>query len=538
MVIVFSFATLLRFHIPPIPFTTDDSIGYLGVPLQVFERHTFQSIGRGIVYPGFLTLILLVFKSVNYIPVIQHLMGIGAGILLVCSWNKLYRLFLADYGGRLKKTFYYSMGVLTLSVFLLSCWPIFIEHWTHPESITAFLLMFLLYSFVKVVEVLKGAHIQCISFLRISFFVNLFFVVNFLLYVFQPRWGFSFALCLLAICVFVYLLPGHSIKKGVFLGVLPVLICIFAIHTPNQLFTKDDLNAQISGLSRVFASSQNYISLEMEKDANDPGFEKYDRGFLTAMIEQYHLSKNRELVKSYGSQWFPTLGYNLDYLVGGPMRQIMESYFQKDASKFNDFYRYYILRSIVNHPVMFSSRVLGELSLFYVQKKRYPWNYGMPVIESWRQTENTLEGFKKFFANKIFFDYYYNTNHALQLRINLDSYYLRPVGAILKFYNDVYSIVIVLFLLSLAWAYLSKEKALFHFGLNGVFLYLIVFGIMLTVAAAHTIWYERYVYDPFALILFSESFGLAYVILCAWSVGSNLVAASREKGVSHCSSVD
>ena len=260
LLMVFSFAALLRFYIPPVPFTGPDSIGYLGVPFHFLETNLFQgNSGRGIVYPAFLTAILLLFKSVKYVPLIQHLTGLAAGVLFLVSWNGLYRVFLPGeehpWGWRV----YASLGIITATLFLLAPGSVMIEHWTHPESITSFLLILFFYGYVKLIEALREER-KAGAF----FYFNFCFVLNFLLFVFQPRWGFGLITVFLALGVLWFLIRENRGKKGLVLLAIPVSICVVGIYLPDRIFTSQDLAYKTNGLKTIFSSNQNAISLRME----------------------------------------------------------------------------------------------------------------------------------------------------------------------------------------------------------------------------------------------------------------------------------
>jgi len=350
---------------------------------------------------------------------------------------------------------------------------------------------------------------------KVYFFINLFFVFNFVIFIYQPRWGFGLFLCLFVLFILISSVPSKWYKKIVFLVVLPLSICFLAVYIPNERYIQYDIYSKTNGLKTIFSSNQNFICLEIEKDINDPAFQKYDKKFLRAIIEQYHLAKDKELVKPYGIQWYPTLGYNLDYLLFGPREKILESYFGRDDKKYNGFFRYYILRSIVKHPVMFFSKVFKELSLFYFDGEKYPL-IRPALIDNWHYSETILEFFKTLFTTKMFLDYYNNIKYIQKFKIDMSFYPITLPNLFLQFYSIVYSWVLVLFLLALIVSYFLIRKKLFHFGLNGLFLYLITFFILLTLAASHTV-NARYIADLFILILFGGSFGISYVVLSLWN---------------------
>src|SRR6516164_1175239 len=81
-------ALFFRFELPQQPFIDGDVGGYLVPALLQLTHGNFQHLGgRSFVYPGFIYLILLVFKDFRAITLIQHLMGVASGGVLLVCWN-------------------------------------------------------------------------------------------------------------------------------------------------------------------------------------------------------------------------------------------------------------------------------------------------------------------------------------------------------------------------------------------------------------------------------------------------------------------
>jgi hypothetical protein len=405
--------------------------------------------------------------------------------------------------------------VIAAFLYLFSYYPIAIEHWTHPESITAFMLMFLFYVYLKIIEMLKGKEVETHLF-KVSFLINLFFVWNFVIFIYQPRWGFGLLLCLSVLFILIRMVPAKWYRKTFFLIILPFFICLLGVYNPNETYTQHDISSKITGFKTIFFSNQNFICLEIERDIDDPGFQKYDKNILKAIRDQYHLAKDKELVRGFGIGWYPTLGYSIDYLMWGPLERILEDSFGHDEIKYNEFFRYYIIRSILRHPIMFFSKVFKELSLFYFGIVKYPL-ISPSLLENWHYSENALKVFETFFTKKIFLEYYNNIKYIQKLKIDMSFYPINMMNFFLKILGDLFFMILIFFHIALLTAYFMKKKNMFYFGLNGLFLYLITFAIYFTVAASLSL-QPRYINDPFILLLFGEFFAISYIILLLWEV--------------------
>src|SRR5438309_5650045 len=90
--LLFAGAVWLRFSLPLDPIADPDTWGYLSPALNKLLGAGFVHQGRNFVYPAFLFFLLRVFGDFRAIAIVQHLLGLGAGALLLVTWRRL-RLF-------------------------------------------------------------------------------------------------------------------------------------------------------------------------------------------------------------------------------------------------------------------------------------------------------------------------------------------------------------------------------------------------------------------------------------------------------------
>src|SRR5215471_10057778 len=143
VVILFGLAAWKRFTLPFDPIADPDTWGYLSPALRKLTGAPFgHTSGRNFIYPGFLYLLLRVFRYFRAITVAQHLLGLAAGEMLLLTWYRV-RVFLAR--PRVPLGFFYVIGLVAAATLLLASEPMHFERQLRPEGVSAFLFSINLY---------------------------------------------------------------------------------------------------------------------------------------------------------------------------------------------------------------------------------------------------------------------------------------------------------------------------------------------------------------------------------------------------------
>src|SRR5207237_10587450 len=98
--------------------------------------------GRNFIYPGFVYLLLHLFRDFRAITAAQHVLGLAAGAILLLTWHRA-RTFLAR--PRLSRGFYYAIGLVAAAIFLVASEQVHFEMQLRPEGVCAFLFSVNLY---------------------------------------------------------------------------------------------------------------------------------------------------------------------------------------------------------------------------------------------------------------------------------------------------------------------------------------------------------------------------------------------------------
>jgi hypothetical protein len=139
-----------RLRFPQEPLIDSDVDAFLGPAMPALTGHGFQhSAGVSFVYPGFLYLILGVFRNFRAISIIQHLLGLAAGGILLACWNRSLSLIKKPVTSTLICRL---LGLLVAALFLFDTSVIRLEHAIRPDAIFPFfaaLRMFLNIQFIR-----------------------------------------------------------------------------------------------------------------------------------------------------------------------------------------------------------------------------------------------------------------------------------------------------------------------------------------------------------------------------------------------------
>src|SRR4026208_2233 len=122
LALVFAGAIWQRFKLPLDPIADPDTWGYLSPALRKLTGAEFgHTNGRNFIYPGFLYLLLRVFRDFRAITVAQPFLGLLAGGILVLTWRRA-RVFVPN--PRVGHAVQAGLGLLAAAIFLLASEPI------------------------------------------------------------------------------------------------------------------------------------------------------------------------------------------------------------------------------------------------------------------------------------------------------------------------------------------------------------------------------------------------------------------------------
>src|SRR5438067_4001225 len=351
---LFAWAAWLRFSLPLDPIADPDTWGYLSPALNKLLGAGFVHQGRNFVYPAFLFFLLRVFGDFRAIAIVQHLLGLGAGALLLVTWRRL-RLFIPD--SRLNPFVHDGMGLIAAAIFLIAGEPIRAEMQLRPEAVCAFLLS-----------------------------VNVYFAIGFIARTFvEPRrpavwFGIWTALTTILLCsvkpsfVFIGLIPllpvgffflrRNWLWQKIALGSGAVIVATLLV-LPEYFLSRDDDLSRAFLPTTLFVVHADLIRDQMADDLARTATLPYPRDWLSRVHDQLSAEIAQSAVVDRGL--YPSLGFCPDYLMynENSIAARLAREFNYDMRAVSEFYRFYYWRTWRQRPFQMMKKVVRQMAIFY-----------------------------------------------------------------------------------------------------------------------------------------------------------------------------
>jgi len=303
LLLVFAYAAYLRFWGNPISIYLDfDAPGYMLPVLDFLNDGTLSSYdGRAYPYPLFLLVVLAVFKNLNAVVVIQHILALGGGLVFVFLANAAGSQFKQH---RRISVVFSGISLLVISMVLFNGHLILFEKSLRPEGLLMPYLSGMALSF-RLLTHNKAP--------RFYLLLTMFF--SFLGMLLWPRFVLSF-IVFSAFSVGVFVKHKQDIKIRPYLLMALALVGVIAVvRLPETLFRQKS-----DGIYRYFVFQQFFYSnahaVYKQLDRNNSPLARY--AHVDALVKE-------EIAKTRGSEnavSFPVLGYDVDklqYETAGPV---------------------------------------------------------------------------------------------------------------------------------------------------------------------------------------------------------------------------
>lgn len=501
--LLFLTAFIVRFNLINVPFSGPDTIGYLGVALQYIESQHFTQIAeRSYPYPLFLTGLLHI-KFIGIITIIQHLFGLFAGFLFLLIARKINKEYLEL--SFLLNVFYWLFSSFVLFILLFNEWTINIEHHTHPESLTNIMMMLLIYTYLKFYENLSTRY-------AIFFYATLFFMLNYLFFIFQPRYGIN--VILISLIYLFLLVKTNNIKKVFLIFIVSCFSTFVLLILPFSEFsnkTKSNINLKAA----IFFHNIKIIEPIIKMELNNKQLSFNEKNLLLSILEDYDEAKKES--NNYGTGFNKSLGFNTDYFNKTYYR--LFDFYADDVIK---FYDYYIIKAIKNDPFGLINKIIIEFKYFYNDDVLF--EHSTSKKDLYKYSYDTISGFKSHFPNsKIlneyinYLDYLRNTEYSSSFDDTFGFVYKTSI-IIKKLYMYVSIIFVIFFIFNF-----FKDKFYYKFSLILLLLFSIQLGFNITISIFNTNSVSRYISDQFIIITISEIMAIFFILLIVFKYLNKLV---------------
>lgn len=344
--------------------------GYIEPAVNFFENGFFRHMkGRSFIYPGFLFIILLMFKNFSFISIIQHFLGIIAGLILLYSWNKTI-VFISNKNLKLLHRF---LSLLLLSFYLFNTFYLKMENSMMRESIFALIYSLNIMFFIKFILKIKNnqsPYFQGFMTILLSYFT----------FIYQPSWGFNIFVSLFAVII-TFIVFNKKKKNDYYKNIIyyfiimPLFFAFVFFYTPEKIMGSIDTKTKTFGSGTFFFTHLNVIEEEIVRDIMDPEFKKYDKKLLKMILDM----KEKHTVKTGN---FSKIGYDFNKLFWGETSHNVNLYFNNNVRDIKSFYDYYFKKSIMKHPFKYLNKIFIEISDYYINRK-IAYNRSFDFQSSW-----------------------------------------------------------------------------------------------------------------------------------------------------------
>ena len=354
-----------RFQLPQAPIIDPDIEGYLGPAISALAGKPFLHLtGRSFPYPGFVYLILRIFGDFRAIALVQHLLGLGAGVLVLLSWNAAGALVPS---GGIPKPVYRMLGLAPAYIYLGSATAISFEHQIRPEAIFSFLAI--LNIWISFLFIDRRFLRRDPSFVWLGA-GNVFLAC--LIYLAKPSFGFAVLFCTLPVWISL-LRPGATLRQKTWLAAAAILPALLLLFLPEHILKSRDKWGGLFLPETLICVHASIVAQQMTEDLANNAPLPYPKEVVEAASQL--LSTELEKASHITSpKAYPSLGYNPDYLMYDDsfcirLQQAMHWSNEEMARFCMTYYR----RALLGHPGAMAEKTKRQLALFYNPKNPAYW---------------------------------------------------------------------------------------------------------------------------------------------------------------------
>jgi len=353
VVLIFLWATWLRFFLPLEPLTDKDTWTYLSPALGKLIGGGFGHVpyGRSFVYPGFVYFLLRFLRDFRAIAIVQHLLGLFAGGLLLLTWRRA-RIFLSD--PKLPPGGYDALGLLAVAAFLLASGPIHFEMKLRPEALGVFLVSVNLYAITcfGVYCFIENRPTAAVAYGIMSVLSAL------LMADVKPSFVFVSIISMFPVALFFFM--RRSIWQKAALGCGTALSVVLLL-VPEHFFSRSDPVSRWYLPTQLFVIHANLIRDQIGDDLKTDTALPYSQDWLARV----HSELSNEIAKS--GVHYSTLGLNPDYLMYDPTSIVakLRKAFGENFSTLSEFCWFYYWRIWLHRPLLVMKKIIRQFAIFY-----------------------------------------------------------------------------------------------------------------------------------------------------------------------------
>jgi hypothetical protein len=349
---LFATAAQKRFSWPQVPLANYDP-GYLQPALMKLNGGAFAHIqGLNFLYPGMVYLILRTWGDSRAISVIQHFLGLVAGVLFLATWSRLADFFAKP---RLSRIAHEGIGLWGAAIYLLSNTPILLEMRIRSDALCMFfeaLVFWLIIQFfyyrVALPDgrkaVMYGAGGAISAFLLVSLKPSFTLMASF------------------AVAPVIWLILNAKWKLTAKVAFFCITVpAIVALTLTEHHLRRNDQAVKTFLPETLFVIHANIIQAQMAADLRNGKTDIYPREWLQVASDDL----KKEIERTQNLHPLPVLGFQPNSLMNGSDSLLSDWRRQLDEEAFLRFLQYWYWHSIVGRPLAFAEKIARQLGVFY-----------------------------------------------------------------------------------------------------------------------------------------------------------------------------
>jgi hypothetical protein len=354
---ILAFATHWRFSFPLTPLVDRDFFGFLNPAIQALTGHGFQHTNnREFLYPGFVWVLLAVFRDFRVITIVQHLLGLATGLLLLASWRVVRGALPALH---VPRWLYDLAGLVMFGIFVFAGQPVEFEHFIRPDVLCPFVAALGFHLLIRFLIARREGKGRA----AFAFGAAGLFVVG-VLPSLKP--SFWLTVVFVAIPVWVALFDSRErILPRLLMIALPVMGVWLLLLLPEKHFSAADQRSASFLPESIFSIHALIIREQIASDVEhpDPGV-PYPREKLRETLAL--LDAGLAAARRNSPTHMASLGYDADYLLNDdPFFATLTKADGGHPEPHLVFCQYYYRRTWRKRPGAMLGKVVRQLGLFY-----------------------------------------------------------------------------------------------------------------------------------------------------------------------------
>ena len=497
-----------RFALPLVPILDFDSANYLWPGLLQLNGEGFvHNAGLNFVYPGLLFVLLRMFGDFRAIVILQHLLGVAAGVFFLLAW---YRLGAWNSASPSRIHVHRAIGLFGAGIYLLSPIPIMFELHIRPEALCMFAQML---SFWVLVEFLFHRKARASEEKTVVWAIA---TVASALLLCSLKPSFTLTALLTILFVLGMVLTARLSWKSRSLFFIGAAATALFVLLPEHLLSRGDRLTKMFLPQTLFAVHANIIHGQMGDDLAHAVPGPFPRSWLQTAYEDLGAEISRLNVPS--PRQFSLLGFDPDHLMNG--EHSMFARWQQQLGSDDEFQRfvtYYYWRAVRERPFSFATKIGRQMGVFYTWECPAFLSYRRILLVAWHYQQSlaiitAADNWAELRKNAA----------GLRLRAQTEALQSRETvfnsGKRLFYYHTLLArgyLPVLLISFAAALCGLLIQKRIPSDGgasLLVIVFFLANFGNVLAVSTVHSMEVHRYSTVQFAAALFAELWAIRYLL--------------------------